>query len=198
MLHLISPIYTTPPPPPAWTHNCVGHNNHRYFFLFLVYIWFGCFYLACMSCELFLHRRRLFFYGDTLPVHELIRLGDLSRQGYLSTLVDFAFVLSITIWLALSGLLGWQSYLISTGQSNVEFYINRENKRKAAAAHEQWSGNVYDQGWKRNWILFLGLLDGTKSWLRLLCPVTQTPVGDGIDWRLYKKPEYLNLVSSSL
>jgi hypothetical protein len=36
-----------------WINNCVGHNNHRYFFLFMAFVWVGCLYIASITASLF-------------------------------------------------------------------------------------------------------------------------------------------------
>ena len=38
----------------AWLNQCVGHHNHRYFFLFMCYVWLGCAYLLAVSSPLIL------------------------------------------------------------------------------------------------------------------------------------------------
>ncbi|XP_052229147.1 palmitoyltransferase ZDHHC16A-like isoform X2 [Dreissena polymorpha] len=43
-----------------WLNNCVGHRNHRYFFLFCLYMWMGTIYVSWVGHELF----RQHFYGD--------------------------------------------------------------------------------------------------------------------------------------
>lgn len=37
----------------AWIWNCVGQNNHRHFFLFVVYVWLSSFYGALNVLPLF-------------------------------------------------------------------------------------------------------------------------------------------------
>jgi len=44
---------------PAWLNNCVGHHNHRHFFLFCVYMCIGCFYVSISGYPLFKEH----FYG---------------------------------------------------------------------------------------------------------------------------------------
>lgn len=42
-----------------WLNNCVGHHNHRHFFLFCVYMCIGCFYVSLSGYPLFKEH----FYG---------------------------------------------------------------------------------------------------------------------------------------
>ena len=68
----------------------------------------------------------------------------------------FIFVLAISVGAALSGLLGWHLFLISTGQTTVEFYINRARREKARARGVLYA-NPYDLGsWARNWAQVFG------------------------------------------
>nr|CAD7568260.1 unnamed protein product [Timema californicum] len=36
----------------AWLNNCIGHYNHRYFFLYMVYMVLGVFFLIVFGFEL--------------------------------------------------------------------------------------------------------------------------------------------------
>lgn len=36
----------------AWLNNCVGYANHRYFFMYIVYMWIGTVYLAIFGVEI--------------------------------------------------------------------------------------------------------------------------------------------------
>ena len=42
-----------------WLNNCVGYLNYRYFVLFLLYMWVGCFYMALLTAPYFLRIARL-------------------------------------------------------------------------------------------------------------------------------------------
>lgn len=51
---------------PAWLNNCVGHFNHRYFFLFCLYMWLGTVYVSICAYPLF----KVHFYGETAEVSQ--------------------------------------------------------------------------------------------------------------------------------
>lgn len=38
----------------AWMFNCIGHNNHRYFMVFIIYMWMGtCYVINCGWTRIF-------------------------------------------------------------------------------------------------------------------------------------------------
>lgn len=154
--------------------------------MFMVFVWLGCLYVACVASELFWSRSKALNNSQDLSAQEVMRLNTLIDGGYLSAFADFAFVLSAAVLVALTILLGWHVYLVSTAQSNIEFYQNRALAQAAAKAHETWAGNPYDNGVVRNWQLFLGLVNG-RGILSVLLPSTHAPVGDGVTWQLWEK-----------
>jgi hypothetical protein len=42
-----------------WFNACVGHFNHRYFYLFMLYIWLGCIYVCAVAYAPFTQRKEL-------------------------------------------------------------------------------------------------------------------------------------------
>eukprot|EP01133_Synstelium_polycarpum_P004280 gene4280-4996_t len=71
-----------------------------------------------------------------------------------------SFVLSLTIAIALGALIGWQSYLVATNQTTIEFLHNRTQTRRARSKGETFI-NPYDQGFKTN---FTEFFDTGASW----------------------------------
>merc|ERR1711916_11768 len=144
-----------------WIHNCVGFYNHRYFVLFLIYMWAGCAYVAFMS---------------SAPFFETETLGAPWPYPIVRGSVVFVFVLTLSIFLALTFMMVWQLYLVIPAQTTIEFYFNRFRKKEAATHGEVWV-NEYDLGTWRNLDLFFGY---RGQWWKILFPALAPPPGDGI------------------
>jgi len=142
-----------------WVNNCVGFFNHKYFVLFLLYLWLGCAFVAIISVIPF---RASANYRTTF---------DGSRAAVL-----FAFVISVSVFLALSLLLGWHVYLVLTGQTTIEFYYNRTRAKQARMRGEVYN-NEYDLGTLKNFQIFFG---NSRFWFSWLLPSTRPAPGDGI------------------
>eukprot|EP01125_Pyxidicula_operculata_P021084 TRINITY_DN7991_c0_g1_i1.p1 TRINITY_DN7991_c0_g1~~TRINITY_DN7991_c0_g1_i1.p1 ORF type:complete len:298 (+),score=22.33 TRINITY_DN7991_c0_g1_i1:33-926(+) len=135
-----------------WIANCVGHNNHHYFILFVFWLWFGCTYASVLG---FIPFRQA---SDTsMPFH-----GTIPRGG-----VIFGFVLAFAVTIALSIMLGWQLYLVLSGQTTIEFYYNSNAKTEAKKQGKPWY-NIYDFGIAGNFQLFFGTRDSRYLILILL------------------------------
>lgn len=50
----------------------------------------------------------------------------------------FAFLLAITIGLAIGGLLGWHTYLVLTAQTTIDYYSNDYDKKMFRLRGEVW------------------------------------------------------------
>lgn len=146
-----------------WVHNCVGFFNHRYFVLFLLWMWSGCAYVALLSSSTFFEEED---WNSDWPY--AIGRGS----------VVFVFVLTISIFVALTFMLGWQIFLVASGQTTVEFYFNRFRKKESALMGEVFV-NEYDLGWRKNVDLFFGY---HGQWWRILLPALSPPPGDGINF----------------
>eukprot|EP01006_Ploeotia_vitrea_P012887 TRINITY_DN33961_c0_g1_i1.p2 TRINITY_DN33961_c0_g1~~TRINITY_DN33961_c0_g1_i1.p2 ORF type:complete len:231 (-),score=100.85 TRINITY_DN33961_c0_g1_i1:67-759(-) len=110
-----------------WLNNCVGANNYRHFVLFLVYLWCG----------------TLFFMTSSLPMlRDAIVDGRVESSSFL-----FAGIVAISAFLAATGFVLWNVYLMGTNQTTVEFYGNVfDSSRKRNTTFR----NPYDLGFRNN------------------------------------------------
>ncbi|KAI8812950.1 DHHC palmitoyltransferase-domain-containing protein [Cladochytrium replicatum] len=125
-----------------WMANCVGHNNHRYFYLFLFYLTLGCFYYMFISIPLAYQA-----YSDKKvdwpsPVSQPLSM--------------FALLLASAVFFAVGGLCGWHTYVILTGQTAIEYYKNSTVSRNSRMRGEIWI-NEYDLGTLRNFQIFFNV-----------------------------------------
>jgi len=153
-----------------WVASCVGFYNHRYFYLFLLYLWFGTLYSSLMTWAPFVassHNRQT---------------NSISKAGTL-----FAFVISLSVLIAISIMLGWHTYLILTNQTTVEFYYNQTRSKTVTANGEKYH-NVYDLGKLKNFQVFFGT---QRFWFEWLLPSSRLPLGDGTSF--LTRSEHLQL-----
>ncbi|EGG16248.1 DHHC zinc finger domain protein [Cavenderia fasciculata] len=121
-----------------WVNNCVGLRNHRYFMLFLIYMWVCCIYVSYHS------------YSHVF-----------GQRGIPFTVL-MSFVLTLTVSIALGALMFWQLYLILSNQTTIEFLHNRTQVKRAQARGEKYI-NPFDLGFKENFHEFFNT--GGKWWM---------------------------------
>jgi len=54
-----------------WLNNCIGHYNHRYFFMFCVYTWFGTIFVMIFGYQI--------AYDHYWPQEDI---DDINSSGY--------------------------------------------------------------------------------------------------------------------
>lgn len=145
-----------------WISNCVGHRNHHYFILFLVYVFVGTLYssvLLILPFQLTL--------SDSLA-------WTLNRS---ETFIIASFMLSISVCIAILLLMVWQLYLILTNQTSIEFQINQEMSKRLGMNY-----NPYNLGISKN---FENAFGQTKSdwWFKWIVPSMAAPVGNGLSYQ---------------
>ncbi len=110
--------------------------------------------------------------------------------------ITVAAILGSSVALALLVMVVWQGYLVTTGQTTIEFHRrNREYRQaqaqvvsadastspspSASSTTKPWY-NRYDLGARRNWEHLFGLR--MRNWSRLLLPLPHSARGDGMQW----------------
>ncbi|KAI8847660.1 DHHC palmitoyltransferase-domain-containing protein [Chytridium lagenaria] len=150
-----------------WINNCVGHNNHRYFCLFLLYVPTGTFYFFLMNVGLFY---KAFLKSENFPWPELSSMA----------LFLFTFLLSVSLTLAVGGLAAWNLFLVLTGQTTIEYQNNKMNAIFAKSRGETFI-NEFDLGTRRNFIIFFNISPKYPLYT-LFIPSIVPPVGDGTEY----------------
>ncbi|KAI8582090.1 hypothetical protein K450DRAFT_269546 [Umbelopsis ramanniana AG] len=161
-----------------WIHNCVGHNNHRYFVLFMTYLVVSATYFALAAWRPFIIA--LDFINTEWPYY------------YPRPLVAFSYILAICMGVAIAALCAWHYYLLLTGQTTVEFYNNQYEKGLHKTQGEIFV-NMYDFGVKENFKIFFNISD-KNPWYSVLIPVPVPPKGSG---RIFEKCQEFSLLPTN-
>lgn len=90
------------------------------------------------------------------------------------------FSICVFIFIAINILFWFQFYLIITGQTSVEYHLNKRLKSKAFKEGRQFR-NPYDLGLSRNFKTFYGLEQG-DWWFKWLIPSMTRTKGNGIEY----------------
>eukprot|EP00943_MAST-04B_sp_MAST-4B-sp1_P009776 g9776.t1 len=143
--------------------NCVGRDNHKYFFLFLFYVTMGCIYMACFSVPP--------FYVITYN-HK--RFSKFQPKRIDSGMLSLCSVLPLTLSLAVGGMMLWHFYLLATAQTSPEFAMNCRHRLSAYKQGKKWSSEK-DLGFVKNWQMRFGLENNNFWYILWLFPFCYTP-----------------------
>ena len=146
-----------------WVFNVVGWRNYRYFFLFLLWLWTGTVFAILMTL---------------LPFLTISRPGARYKYGFPNipkqhrSNISMMFIICVSIAVAVSFLFFWHVYLVLSGQTTIEFHINRSKKHQNSA-HGKLFFNPFDLGYKKNWQHVMG----TSHFFISILPSNREPVG---------------------
>eukprot|EP00667_Euglena_gracilis_P004071 EG_transcript_4087 len=153
-----------------WIGGCVGHYNHRYFMLFIVYLGASCLW-ACI----------------TVTLHHLgvlQKAGENEEETFV--VMVFTFGICLAVLLAMLAFFGWNAYLMATNQTTIEFHYNRGKKDYMKSRGAVWT-NPYDIGTLRNLRQAFGPFK--SPWAMLLPSTSKLPL-DGTRWETMTDPHY--------
>ena len=139
-----------------WINQCVGHHNHRYFVLFLLYLW-----LSVGVATVTISLNYFGYMKNNHKSHAEIRQN--------RTAVSMCFNICLALFIAMSGFLSWTGYLTVSNQTTIEYLINRGQK----------GYNPFHLGYVRNLAAVFGPF---SSILHTLLPVTAPLASTGHSW----------------
>eukprot|EP00928_Gymnodinium_smaydae_P042032 TRINITY_DN28373_c0_g2_i1.p1 TRINITY_DN28373_c0_g2~~TRINITY_DN28373_c0_g2_i1.p1 ORF type:complete len:418 (+),score=79.26 TRINITY_DN28373_c0_g2_i1:81-1256(+) len=142
-----------------WLGNCVGHRNHKYFLLFLLYT-----SVSTTICAVSVGRALLAPGGVSIAGAD----DGLLPAGAVVFLCG-TLLLSATLVLLLLPFFGFHLWLLSKNMTTIE-YCERRSK-------EEVGRSIYDLGFFDNVSSILG-----SNPLLWLCPFAGEPPGDGLEW----------------
>ncbi|KAG0087350.1 hypothetical protein BGZ93_006455 [Podila epicladia] len=147
-----------------WIHNCVGHFNHRYFVMFMTYLFIASLHYVSMGV------------GPIMLVAD----EETPWPYWLDkSLVAFSMVVVAVFGIAVGGMGGWHWHLTLTAQTTLEQYNNNFMKSVCDKKGDNFH-NMYDFGAVRNLQDFFNIgARGHYSWYTALLPLRIPPIGNG-------------------
>ncbi|CAH0746029.1 unnamed protein product [Diatraea saccharalis] len=112
-----------------------------------------------------------------LPIPPITESQRICAHPWKRKAVFFMAVTCLSVFFALGTLVIMHGKHISHGETSVEAHINA-SIRKIDKRYK----NPYNFGKKKNWKLFLGLIQGRTFWRNVLLPSKHAPIGNGVTW----------------
>jgi palmitoyltransferase len=134
-----------------WINNCVGYKNHRYFFLFIFYLWLSSVYYTIV---LILLSWQFIIIANPILYDEW--------QSWFVVIEAF----SGSVGISMTGFFFWNLYLIATNQTTVEFQFNKL-KSMTDKGSGKVSLNEFDVGIRNNFDQIFGFGQSSLLWILL-------------------------------
>lgn len=173
-----------------WINNCVDVENHRYFFLFLVYLLLGT--GVCSIMQIFIYARSWLRDPTKASLH-----GSNTRPSH-DTFVILTFALCVSIFLFMFFFVGWNTLNILKNETQIEQFILYERKQLFRHSGFRFR-NPYDLGRWHNFLVVFGtkkdpLLQCVKMGVRvsrvalvlwLVLPTLRPSTCDGVHYSTF-------------
>ncbi|XP_047316463.1 probable protein S-acyltransferase 16 [Impatiens glandulifera] len=145
-----------------WMNNCVGYENYKTFFVFVLYAVTSSVYSLVLLVGSILHEKEI---------------DDEQKKGSFRTIYVISTLLLVPLTITLGTLLGWHIYLILRNKTTIEYH---EAVRAMWLAEKR--GDVYSHPYD------LGSFENLKSVLGSnilcwVCPTTTSHLGSGLRFR---------------
>lgn len=169
-----------------WINQCVGAHNHRHFFLFIVYLTGATLTIILAGFNtlydhVYMASSSMNFCSSALslaPLQPFI----CSHEGLARTCVIFCYFISLLLFILVGFLTLWNSFLISSGYTYIDYLKQRRNPAKSRG----WRDFFNFRGLVGNWKNFFGVHRNRSFSRHILLPTTQPAipyddVDDGFD-----------------
>lgn len=156
----------------VWINNCVGHNNYKAFFLFVLYV-----VLACTYALILLAGYAIDFLGESENKPGASNGQPVSSSVSTSALLKvICATILAPLSIALIVLLGWHIYLVLNNKTTIEYHEGVRARWLAGKAGQVYR-HPYDVGNFSNLIMVLG--PNLMTWL---CPTFVGHIGSGLEF----------------
>ena len=132
-----------------WLNNCVGHFNHRHFFLYMTFMVVGCAFLMTFGFEVF-YEEFLETWGKEGSIENLAdkypdgNFGVFSRRS----LVFYETFMTSACFVMLGALTLWHARLIHAGQTSIEVKVLDIKKQSSIISFRHTSTEVKPREWQ--------------------------------------------------
>lgn len=155
-----------------WINQCVGLHNHRYFFLFVVFVWISQCLILFSNYDTFWEHLSAINNPSSMP----FCVEDISyapwrewmcatMSHFINSCICFNYGLAVLLFFVLGGFTAWNVYLISIGETFIDFMQHVDERRE----RKGWRSPSH-LGFSKNWRRFFALTNGRTFARNILLP----------------------------